>query len=78
MKELYNIHSYNQHTVENKKIKIQSIFPFKNQIKLISDETNNNRVYIHDLKNWKASSKNDDNADSLSMAIRKLKKLDRQ
>jgi phage terminase large subunit-like protein len=34
--------------------------------------------YINDLKNWKASSKNDDNADSLSMAIRKLKKLDRQ
>ena len=72
---MYEVHAYNIHTVENKQMKIQSIFPFKNQIKLISDGTNNNKVYINDLKNWKVSSKNDDNADSLAMAIRKLKKL---
>ena len=75
MNDLWQVHSYNIHTTENKKMKIQSIYPFIKQIQFISSNDNKNKVYINDLKNWKTSSKNDDNADSLSMAIRKLLKI---
>jgi phage terminase large subunit-like protein len=75
IKQLWKVHSYNIHTTENKKMKIQSIYPFIKQIQFISSNDNKNKVYINDLKNWKTSSKHDDNADSLSMAIRKLLKI---
>ena len=70
--ELTHISPRPKPTTDNKKLKIQSIYPYLKHFNILQDSFNSNIEYNKQLLSFNNQAKYDDCADCLSMAVRQI------